>query len=80
LLAIQVDRTGHIPNSPRAQRLLESEVHNRPIRRPAPVGLGLLSAQDGSVLLPHTAMRELSARPSDAPLPSRRGEASRPAG
>ncbi|MET5115619.1 hypothetical protein AAHH79_35515, partial [Burkholderia pseudomallei] len=39
--------------------------------------LGLLSAQDGSVLLQNHAMLELSARTSDEPLPIRLWEADR---
>lgn len=77
LFAIQFDRKGLIPNYRRAQRLLESEVLNRTILRTAPVGLGLLSAQDGSVLLQNNAMLELSARTSDEPLPIRLWEAYR---
>ncbi|AOJ84745.1 hybrid sensor histidine kinase/response regulator [Burkholderia sp. MSMB617WGS] len=68
LFAIQFDRKGLVPNYRRAQRLLESEVLNRTILRTAPVGLGLLSAQDGSVLLQNNAMLELSARTSGEPL------------
>ncbi|AJX33845.1 ATP-binding protein [Burkholderia oklahomensis] len=68
IFAIQFDRKGLIPNYRRAQRLLESEVLNRTILRTAPVGLGLLSAQDGSVLLQNNAMLELSARTGGEPL------------
>ncbi|MET5012825.1 hypothetical protein AAHH80_37380, partial [Burkholderia pseudomallei] len=67
--ALHVDRKRLIPNDRRAQRLLESEVLKRTILRTAPVGLGLLSAHDCSVLLQNNAMRELSARTSHEPLP-----------
>ncbi|MCS6505571.1 ATP-binding protein [Burkholderia thailandensis] len=77
VLAIQFDRKGLIPNYRRAQRLLESEVLNRAILRTAPVGLGLLSAHDGSVLLQNNAMLELSARTSGEPLPNRLWDAYR---
>ncbi|AIP65710.1 ATP-binding protein [Burkholderia thailandensis] len=77
VVAVQFDRKGLIPNYRRAQRLLESEVLNRTILRTAPVGLGLLSAQDGSVLLQNNAMLELSARTSGEPLPNRLWDAYR---
>ncbi|WP_318826154.1 ATP-binding protein [Burkholderia thailandensis] len=77
VVAVQFDRKGLIPNYRRAQRLLESEVLNRTILRTAPVGLGLLSAQDGSVLLQNNAMLELSARTSSEPLPNRLWDAYR---